>query len=90
MVKERSKPKKLWTIFALVIAVVAITKELQRPSDEREWHGKVGFVPYDFRFPTISRIRDTYWNPDGPIISSQVFGVGWAVNIAALKNLFSR
>lgn len=86
--EKRSKSVSPLRAITLVLAVVAIVKELRTPSAERTWHGKVaGFVPYDFRVPTFQRVRDTYWNPDGPMISGQVFGVGWAVNFAALKNL---
>ncbi len=70
--------------FALVAA--AVTQELQKPREEREWHGKVaGFVPYDFRVPTLERIREAYWNPDDPrIFTDKVLGVGWAINFAAV------
>ena len=38
-------------------------------------------VPYEFRPPTISRIRERLWNPeDKRIFTPHVFGVGWAVN----------
>ncbi len=61
----------------------ALYQELKKPDAERTWHGKVaGVVPYDFRLPTIERLREAYWNPESDqILSEQVFGVGWAVNI---------
>jgi hypothetical protein len=67
-----------WLAFA-----AAIYQELRKPPEERTWHGKVaGAVPYDFRVPTIDRLRDAYWAPDrDEIFSENVFGVGWAVNI---------
>jgi hypothetical protein len=37
--------------------------------------------------PTIGRVRSTYWNPEGPIIVSKVFGVGWAPNLGALNRM---
>lgn len=81
--------RSIWKLLLAIIGVVAIVQELQKPADERTWHGKVGgFVPYDFRPPTAERFRETYWNPDGPIISSQVFGAGWALNLGALKKKF--
>jgi hypothetical protein len=68
--------------------VIAILQELRKPPDERTWHGKVAaFVPYDFRMPTIGRVKDTFWNPEGPIISGKVFGVGWAPNLGALAKI---
>ena len=67
-----------WMAFA-----AAIYQELRKPADARTWNGKVaGTVPYDFRLPTLDRLRQAYWNPDNEqIFSERVFGVGWAVNI---------
>lgn len=61
----------------------ALYQELRRPPEERPWHGKVlGIVPYDFRVPTLERLRDAYWSPGTDrVFSDQVFGVGWAVNL---------
>jgi hypothetical protein len=61
----------------------AIYQELRKPDAERTWHGKVaGVVPYDFRLPTIERLREAYWAPEhDEVFSERVFGVGWAVNI---------
>ena len=76
-------------VFALTIG--AVIKELRKPAEERTWQGDLfEFVPYDFRKPTMERFRGTYWNPEGPIISSKAWGVGWAPNFGALKKLFSR
>lgn len=84
--KRRSGPAKLWRFALIVIGAVAIIGELRKPAAERTWHGRVAdFVPYDFRMPTAERFRETYWNPDGPIISSKLWGVGWALNIGAVK-----
>lgn len=88
--KKGSTLRDIYRLALLVVAVVAIVKELQKPAEERTWHGKVGdFVPYDFRMPTVERVRDTYWNPDGPFVTSKVFGVGWAPNFGAVKRLVS-
>lgn len=61
----------------------ALYQELRRPPAERRWHGKVlGLIPYDFRVPTLERLRDAYWAPGTDrVFSDQVFGVGWAVNL---------
>ena len=70
---------------AFVLALIAVVKELRKPSDQRSWHGVVaGFVPYDFRPPTFERAKERLWNPRGPLLSSQVFGVGWTLNFGAL------
>lgn len=68
-------------------AAIAIFGELRKPSEQRTWHGKVAdFIPYDFRIPTAERFRDTYWNPNGPLVSGTLWGVGWALNIGAIKH----
>lgn len=70
-------------IFFLTLAAVA--QELNKPEGERSWHGRVAGVPYDFRFPTLRRFRDAYWNPnDERIFTDRVVGIGWAVNFAQL------
>lgn len=79
----------VWRILLAIVGIIAVVQELQKPAEDRTWHGKVGdFVPYDFRMPTVDRIRETYWNPEGSIVSSKAWGVGWAVNFGVLKKLF--
>jgi Family of unknown function (DUF5808) len=77
---------KLATI-ALVVA--AVIEQLRREPDERTWEGTVGgFVPYDFRMPTLERARSRWWNTDDErVFVPQVFGVGWTVNLARLAKL---
>lgn len=89
--EKRLSPGDLWKLALAIIGVVAIIRELRKPREERTWHGQVGgFVPYDFRKPTLERFRTTYWDPDGPILSSKAFGVGWAPNFGAVKRLLAR
>lgn len=93
MDSERRMPTVMdvWRMALAVIGVIAIIQELRKPSDEREWHGKVAdLIPYDFRMPTIERVRSTYWNPEGPVLAGKVFGVGWAPNFGALASVFDR
>jgi hypothetical protein len=73
-----------WIGFALLVA--ALVQELRKPAAERTWHGLVaGFVPYDFRPPTLDRARAVLWNPDDDrILVPTLFGVGWTVNVRAL------
>lgn len=79
-----------FAVFGLVVAAVAT--ELAKPAHERTWEGRVGgLVPYDFRPPTLQRIRDAYWNPySNRLFSDRVFGVGWAVNLHQAKVLMER
>lgn len=51
-----------------------------------EKHGKMLGVPYDFRMPTLGRIKERMWNPDDPrVLTPRVFGAGWTVNLATLR-----
>ena len=76
--------KDLWKFVLAVFGLVAVIQELRKPKDEREWHGTVaGFMPYEYRVPTLQRFKDVYWNPEGGLFGSKVFGVGWALNLGA-------
>ena len=70
----------------ITITLAAICQELEKPKEERKWHGTVaGFVPYDFRLPTIEKFKEAYWNPyESRILTHEVFGIGWAINFYAL------
>ena len=72
------------TVITLTLA--AICQELEKPIEERKWHGKiVGFIPYDFRFPTFDRFKESYWNPhNSHIFTPEAMGIGWAINFHAL------
>ncbi len=80
-----------WLTRMVQVAVVALTtaaicQELEKPKEERTWHGKIaGFIPYDFRLPTIERFKKSYWNPyDSHIFTRRVMGIGWTINLYAL------
>jgi hypothetical protein len=88
--KKQPSAGSLWRLILGIIGIVAIVQEMRKPPDERAWHGKVGgFVPYDFRMPTVDRFREALWNPDGPLVSAKAFGVGWVLNLGAVKKRFS-
>ena len=61
----------------------AVYTEMRKPPAERTWHGKLlGFVPYDFRIPSLEQLRSAYWNPHSPkVFTDRPLGVGWAINI---------
>ena len=78
--------KDLWNLLRTLVWVTffaALYQELKKPDAERTWHGKVaGAIPYDFRVPTLERLRAAYWDPSSEtVVSDRVFGVGWAVNL---------
>ena len=78
----------LWLIRTAALGAVAaaIYVELRKPPAERTWNGKLlGAIPYDFRLPTLERIRGAYWNPRSPkIFTDRPLGVGWAINVPTL------
>ena len=83
--RRRSDGMKALKLLAAVLAIAAVIKELRLPKEERTWHGALGgFVPYDFRMPTVEKIKRTFWNPDGAIVVNSVFGVGWTINLGAI------
>ncbi|MET0789704.1 MAG: DUF5808 domain-containing protein [Cellulomonas sp.] len=81
--------QRLIRLITLALAVAALVKELRTPPEEREWNGVVvGFVPYDFRMPTVERIKQRFWDPQGAhLISPRVFGVGWTLNVGRIVEL---
>jgi hypothetical protein len=74
-----------WLLRTALVAAVAgaIYTELRKPPEQRTWNGKLlGVVPYDFRLPTVERLRQAYWNPASPkLITDRPLGVGWSINI---------
>lgn len=81
-----------WLLRTAVLAAVggALYQEMRKSPADRTWHGKlIGLIPYDFRLPSLQRIRDSYWNTGSDrIFTDRPVGVGWAVNIpAVLKRL---
>jgi hypothetical protein len=83
------RARRVLRLAVVALVVAAVATELSKPEEERTWHGRVGgMVPYDFRPPTLERIRTAYWNPDSDrLFSDRVFGVGWAVNLHRAKEL---
>ncbi len=79
---QRKNRRWLW----LLIVAAAIGNELRKPSAERTWHDRLfGVLPYDFRRPTLARVRQTLWNPqEDRILVPQAFGVGWSINVGGL------
>lgn len=68
------------------LTVLAILDQLGRRAEDRDWHGRVLGIPYDFRMPTAERLQARLWNPDDErIMVPHVFGIGWAVNLYQLK-----
>ena len=76
--------RDLIRLIFFALAVGAVIKELRTPAEERTWHGDLfEFVPYDFRKPSMDKVKAAMWNPGGPLITPRVFGVGWTLNAGA-------
>ncbi len=70
-------------IFAGILALfgMAICQQLQLPPEQRTWHGTFAGIPYDFRMPTLDKLRATFWNKDtSRILVPHAFGMGWSIN----------
>jgi hypothetical protein len=45
-------------------------------------YGKVLGIPYDFRRPTLAKLKSHYWNPDDErVFIERAFGIGWDINL---------
>ena len=79
--------RRLIRLAVIGLIIAAVADQLRRPAEERTWFGKVGgLVPYDFRPPSISRLRAAMWNPrDDRVFTETAFGVGWAINLASVR-----
>ncbi len=89
MAKKKSAFSRSVSLVTTGLAIAAVVKELRLPADERTWNGTVaGFVPYDYRIPTVERVKERLWSPDNPhIFVPHVFGVGWTVNAGRVVSL---
>ena len=86
---KRKKSPGAGSIVLLILVAAyfaaAIAEQLKRPAEERTWHGEVGGMPYDFRVPTIEKLRATMWNKEDPrLFVPKVFGMGWDINLYPL------
>ena len=87
----QARLKRVVFVVSMALALASLRDQLRRPGGERTWHGAVFGVPYDFRWPSGRRTRAAWWNPeDRRLFTPRDFGVGWAVNLARLRDLASR
>ena len=60
---------------ALTMAAAVYAYRTKQPE------GRILNVPYDFRVPTMERLRRRVWNRDEPrVFTPTIFGVGWSLN----------
>ncbi|GHO83026.1 DUF5808 domain-containing protein [Dictyobacter formicarum] len=87
--KRHKKTKRLVNgLIGLTVSALfgmAIVEQLSRPAEERSWQGNVLGIPYDLRFPTRERLRNTMWNSEtSRIFVPRAFGLGWDINLYPL------
>jgi hypothetical protein len=72
-------------IAGTVLVGAALYDQLRMQPEQRTWQGQIAGIPYDFRRPTLERLRERLWNPDSSsILTPKAFGVGWDINFYAL------
>ena len=91
MAKRKNKRPTAGDVITIIgiatLMGLAVREQLQMPPEERTWHGTLYGIPYDFRRPTIERLRETFWNKDTThVLVPQVFGMGWSINFYPLIN----
>jgi hypothetical protein len=79
----------LLSLSAVVVSAAvigaAILDQMRQPAEQRTWQGQLGGIPYDFRSPTLERIREKFWNKDtSRVVTPRLFGVGWSLNFYPL------
>ena len=91
MAKKKGPIGRVLGVAAAGLTVAAVVQELLKPADERTWHGRIAYVPYDFRIPTVERLLASWWNPDDQrILTPRTFGLGWAVNVGRIVSLLTK
>jgi uncharacterized membrane protein len=86
--KKHPTPGDALVIIGITALIgLAIREQLQMPKDQRTWHGTLFNIPYDFRWPTIKRLREAFWNKDtARVLVPHAFGMGWTINFYPLIN----
>jgi len=80
------KRDRFLAALTLGLAAIALLDQLGRQPADRDWHGRVLGVPYDFRPPTLDRFLSRIWNPDDErILVPHFIGIGWTINLYQVK-----
>ena len=82
---EEKKARRLARTLWLLVFGAAVADAVRHNRN----HGELfGFVPYDFRVPSLERARAQTWNPGWRrILTPTTFGVGWSLNLGRLARL---
>ena len=74
----------LGTLAAAALAAFSLLFGLARGGRTGQFLG----IPYDWRRPTVARLRERVWNPDDPrVFTPKTFGWGWDINFGRLWRL---
>ena len=86
--KKQPTPGDVMVLIGLAALMgLALREQLQMPPEERTWHGTLYGIPYDFRRPTLERLREAFWNKDtARVLVPHAFGMGWSINFYPLIN----
>lgn len=87
--RRRGRVRRTVKLVSMALLGYAVVEELRKPKDQRTWHGALfGWLPYDLRMPTPTRIKATLWAPeDERLLVPRVFGVGWSPNLGRVAHL---
>lgn len=78
---------RLAKIILTALVALALWDQIVRDPACRTWQGQVLGIPYDFRRPTLAKLRNAFWSPTSERLLSPVFGVGWTVNAGRVYQL---
>src|SRR6266478_9089537 len=85
--KQLTPPDVMMVIGIAALMGLAIREQWQMPPEERTWHGTLYGIPYDFRRPTIERLREAFWNKDtARVLVPHAFAMGGSINFYPLIN----
>ena len=72
------RPVFRWRTMVSLFTLAAVAYALKN----KRSHGTFMRVPFEFRVPTVERVRERWWNPeDESILTQHVFEVGWSLNL---------
>lgn len=68
-----------------LLAMLVLTHAARAATGKVPKTGKVLGMPYDWRRPTIDRVKSRVWNPaERRLFVPRAFGIGWDINVARL------
>jgi hypothetical protein len=82
--KRGKSPVKSWRAVTALFTLATVAYALKA----RRSHGTFLKVPFEFRVPTLQRIKERLWNPEeSRVFTPRVFGIGWTLNFHRVLSL---